>query len=153
MSSNLNSENNSASCKASVKTERTISNSLGKKERIKSNKEIELIFTTGEVIFSSNRKLKAIFLLEKNVEEAVIKAAFTVSKKAGNAAWRNRVKRLLREAYRTNKIIFNSVLNSKIKLLVVFSSNYINQKNNKKLFLKDITPAIIELMNQIKDKV
>lgn len=75
---------------------------LIKEERIKSKKEIDLIFQKGQVLFSSDKKIKAICLVNKTSKRIDIKTVFAVSKRAGNAVWRNRVKRLMRTAFHNN---------------------------------------------------
>ncbi len=123
-------------------------------ERIKSRNDFELVYTSGEVLFSSSNRLKAAILIRNENEEAVLKTAFAVSRKCGNAVWRNRVKRLLRESFRLNKESLKTEVDSKRKfLLVVLSPNTINQKKNKKIILKDIMNDVIDLLNQIRAKL
>ncbi len=81
-----------------------------------------------------------------------VKTAFAVYKKAGKAVWRNRVKRLMREAYRLNKSIITENVNNKL-LLIAFSPNKVNQKNYKKIYLRDVEPEIIDLMEKIRDTI
>ena len=127
---------------------------LSSQERIKSKNEFDFIYSTGEILFSFSNKLKAVILIRNEKEEAVIKTAFAVSKKSGNAVWRNRVKRLLRESFRLNKeIVKPEVLSKKLCLLMVLSPNTINQKNYKKICLKDIMNDVIDLLNQIRAKL
>lgn len=127
---------------------------LSANERIKSRNDFELVYTTGEVLFSSSNRLKAAILIRNENEEAVLKTAFVVSRKSGNAVWRNRVKRLLRESFRLNKESLKAEVDSKRKiLLVVLSPNTINQKKNKKIILKDIMNDVIDLLNQIRAKL
>ncbi len=127
---------------------------LSPKERIKNDKDFELLYKTGETETSDSFKIKASFFIHKDSPEPGVKAAFGVSKKAGNAAWRNRVKRLLRESFRSNKEILTAVTKEKnILLLIVFSPNNINQKNSKKIFLKDISEDVTGLMNKIRDRL
>lgn len=127
---------------------------LSTKEKIKSKNDFELVYTAGEVLFSSSNKLKAAILIRNEKEEAVLKTAFAVSRKSGNAVWRNRVKRLLRESFRINKEIVRPLVEpKKLSLLIVLSPNTINQRNNKKIFLKDIMIDVIDLLNQIRAKL
>ena len=127
---------------------------LSSKERIKSKKEFDSVYSSGEVLFSTNQKLKAVFLIKRETEQAVLKAAFAVSKKAGIAVWRNRVKRLCRESYRLNKQILKSVVDEKnLSLIIVFSPFSVNERKNKVISLKDIMPAVVDLMNKIKIKL
>jgi ribonuclease P protein component len=127
---------------------------LSASERIKSKKEFELVYSRGEVLFSPSNKLKAIFFIDKNPDIIGIKTAFAVSRKSGNAVWRNRIKRLLRESYRINKLEINNACRSKkMKLLLVFSPGALNQINNKKIFLKDIMNDVNDLLIQIGTKL
>ena len=126
---------------------------LSKSERIKGKKDFEKIFSSGTTLISSDKKVKITFYYDKNLERSNIKAAFAVHKKAGKAHWRNRAKRLLRESYRLNKENFYSGLNfSTGSLMIVFSLYSINQKKNRNLYLKDIMPAVNDLMQKIKDR-
>lgn len=127
---------------------------LSAKERIKNKKYFDLAYSRGETLFSSSNRLKAIFFIDRSPDMIGIKAGFAVSKKSGNAVWRNRIKRLLREAFRLNKeILTHSILNNKVKLLIVFSPNTVNQENSKNIFLDELKPDVIDLMNQIKVKL
>lgn len=83
--------------------------SLPKSEILKSKKEFQKIFSTG--VKFQNNKLTAFVCFDNHQS-----AAFTVSKSLGNAVKRNRVKRWMREAYRTNKNLLRK--NIKIILLV-----------------------------------
>ncbi len=127
---------------------------LSSKERIKSEKEFELVYSLGENLFSSSHKFKALFYIREKGEQAVLKAAFAVSRKAGNAVWRNRIKRLMRESFRLNKQSLKSVVEEKTaSLLIIFSPNTLDQSNSSKILLKDVQPQIVDLMDQIKKKL
>ena len=77
-----------------------------------------------------------------------------VHKKAGNAVWRNRVKRLIKEAYRLNKeILRGSVIGKNFMLMMVFSPNALNEKKNKKIYLNDIESGVKEILLKLKDKL
>lgn len=127
---------------------------LSKNERVKLKKDFLKIYTKGKVLYSSENKLKANYFIESSVNEFGVKAAFVVSKKTGNAVWRNKVKRLLRVAYRLNKsgLIEQCNINNK-KLLVAFSPNNFNQKKNKKLKLNFIYSDFLSLVEQLKEKI
>ena len=127
---------------------------LSAKERIKSKNEFDLVYSAGEILFSSSQKFKAVFFIHKDSETSGIKAAFAVSRKSGNAVWRNRVKRLFRESFRQNKLELKELVELKnVSLLIVFSPNMINQTNRKKIFLKEVLPDVVDLMNQVKAKL
>jgi ribonuclease P protein component len=127
---------------------------LSAKERIKSKNEFDAVYSSGQILYSFSNKLKAVVLIQKETEEAVLKTAFAVSRKSGNAVWRNRVKRLLRESFRNNKQELKSIVElKKIKLLVVLSPNAINQSNNKKILLADLLNDVVDLLGKIKEKL
>jgi len=128
--------------------------SLSKNERVKLKKDFQKVYTKGRILHSSQKKLKVNYYLESSVNEVRVKAAFAVSKKAGNAVWRNRVKRLFREAYRNNKLLLYELCTDKnLSLLMIFSPSYLNQKQNKKIKLDFILHDFIELLEKVKSKV
>jgi len=122
---------------------------LSKHERIKRKNEFSRVYNSGKIIYSNSRKLKAIFYLGKSESESV-KVAFGISKKAGNAVWRNRLRRLLREVYRLNKEILSDCNRS---LWIVFSPNMLNKKENPRLFLRDVKLDMIDLLNKLRDNI
>jgi ribonuclease P protein component len=120
-------------------------------ERVKKKKDFEKIFSEGKVLISSDKKTKAIYIEEKNPGFAGVMIATAVSKKAGSAVWRNRMKRLLKESFRLNKkILVQFCIERNILLKVVFSPNNLNQKNNNRIRLNEVMPGIIELMLNLK---
>ena len=62
--------------------------------RLKKEKDFNLVFNKGKRLFSSN--LTLVFLPAKN-----LKVGYAVSKKHGGSVKRNRIKRLLRESFRS----------------------------------------------------
>jgi len=126
---------------------------LSAKERIKSKNEFDLVYSKGEILFSSSNKLKAVFFVDKEINQALVKTAFAVSSKSGKAVWRNRVKRVLRNSLRLNKqTLFEEARLKKVKLLLVLSPNRISELNNKNISLKDIQMDVIDLLDQIRAK-
>ncbi|WP_419213176.1 ribonuclease P protein component [Maribacter sp. X9] len=81
--------------------------SFGKKEKLKSQKLFTQLFEEGKSI--SNYPLKLMYIPAQH-QNVAIKAGVTVSKRNfKSAVQRNRIKRLLREAYRLNKaMVFNN---------------------------------------------
>ena len=79
--------------------------SYSKKEKLKSKKTIELLFKEGDSV--SDFPLRLVWLETSFDDGSQIKTAVSVSKKHFKTAVdRNRVKRLMREAYRLNKHIY-----------------------------------------------
>lgn len=129
--------------------------SLSGNERIKSKKIFEKIYAGENIILSPDKKIKAFYYTLPGEEKKFpVKIAAAVSKKAGNSVWRNRVKRLVKEAYRLNKHQIMEYCNEKnIKLIIVFSPNYLNERNMKKIYLKDLLPGISDVLTLIRRKI
>ncbi len=73
---------------------------LGKNEKLKSKKAIETLFTEGESFVQF--PIRVVFI--KNETSSPNQVAFSVSKRNFKLAVdRNKIKRLMREAYRLNK--------------------------------------------------
>lgn len=78
---------------------------LGKHEKLKSKKAIDKLFTEGKSFVQS--PIRVVFI--KNETDFPNQVAFSVSKRNFKLAVdRNRIKRLMREAYRLNKYELNS---------------------------------------------
>tara|TARA_B110000003_G_scaffold42848_2_gene40219 strand:- start:27922 stop:28293 length:372 start_codon:yes stop_codon:yes gene_type:complete len=94
-------------------------NTLGKKERLKSRKLIGKLFDEGESI--KKFPLRLVFLKIDSLSVFSVRASFSVPKKKFKKAIdRNRIKRLLREAYRLEKKEFAEVLNSSYVIMITF---------------------------------
>ncbi len=91
--------------------------SYNKKEKLKSRKQLQQIFSTGKTF--SIFPLK-VFYQSVNEQDNIIKTGVGVSSKNfKKAVDRNRIKRLLRECYRTQKLpLHNYLLNSKKKFAI-----------------------------------
>ncbi len=128
--------------------------SLSQKERIKSKKSFNELFTTGKVLISKDQKIKAVYLVEKKTEEVGVKIAAAISKKHGKAVWRNRVKRLIRTSYRLNKEKLTACCKKKsILLRVVFSTFSMTEVTMKKMSLKEVMPEVVDLMQRIESSI
>jgi ribonuclease P protein component len=127
--------------------------SLTRNERVKKKRDFEKIYSSAKVLFSSDRLIKVHLLsLDNNVSG--IKIAVAVSKRAGKAVWRNRVKRLIKETYRLNKKpLLEKALNKNLQIFLVFSPNRLSGTSNKKVYLSDVSPGVVELMNKIAQQI
>lgn len=93
-----------------------------KKEKLKSKKLIEQLFAEGQSV--SAYPLKLIYLPVDFDDSVLLKTGVTVSKrKFKSAVDRNRIKRLMREAYRLNKaVIFNNIT-TQYALMILYIGN------------------------------
>ncbi len=127
---------------------------LSAQEKIKSRKEFETIYQLGKTIHSSNNTIKANYIVDIVNQHPNVKIAVAISRKSGNAVWRNRLKRLLRESYRINKAdLLSLCIVNKKKVRIVFSTGSLNQRKNKKLKLNNVLPGVIEIIDTIKGSI
>lgn len=108
---------------------------FSKKEKLCSNKQIEELFTKGKsfIIYP----LRIVYLIDEeiNIEGRHPSVLVSVSKKKlKRAVKRNRVKRLIREAYRLHKTdLYEKLLMEKKVINIAF------------IYLKDTLPEYIEI--------
>ncbi len=127
--------------------------SLSKNERIKEKKIFDQLFKSGKTILLKNNSLKIIYLTENSVDPCV-KIAVGISKKAGNSVWRNRLKRLIRNAYRLNKLKLIELSKQKgIRIYILFSSLSLNQSSSGKLNYSDIEKGVISLLSDLNNRI
>ena len=103
--------------------------SLKKAERLNSKKIIDKLFAEGDSILQY--PLKMVFLKTKLPIECPAQTAFTVSKKNfKRAVKRNRIKRVLREAYRINKhIIYDEFKEEQLAVFIIFIGKELPEYN------------------------
>lgn len=120
-------------------------------DRIKSKDEIEKIYTLGRATFSTDKKVKAIYLFNSHDNWLGIKCAVNLSSKTGNSVWRNKFKRLIRESIRTEADLLREIIFlGGFGISIIFSPGSINQINHRQIFLKDIRPAIFDILFKIR---
>jgi ribonuclease P protein component len=125
---------------------------LSSKEKLRSKKDFEKLYSSGKTITTGSKKLKAVFVSERSAQGGV-KVASVVPKKLGKAVWRNRIKRLIKESYRLNKhILVEKYKKSNEFLKIIISAYSINEINYKKIKLSDIMPEVVELMRKVAGK-
>ncbi|MCW9066416.1 MAG: ribonuclease P protein component [Ignavibacteriaceae bacterium] len=126
---------------------------VGKKivfNRLINDRDFELVYKTGLVIISEDKKIKANYLFESKDINNTVKIGLSVASKKGNSVWRNRLKRILRESLRMDRENLQNIIELKnANLLIIFSPYSINQTNSKKIFLKEIKPAIWDILKRI----
>ncbi|KAA5827466.1 ribonuclease P protein component [Algibacter amylolyticus] len=91
----------------------------GNKEKLKSKKLIDQLFTEGKSV--SAYPLRLVYLGTTFKEDIIAKTGVSVSKRNFKTAVdRNRIKRLLREAYRLNKSIFFNNLTTQHAFMILY---------------------------------
>ena len=99
---------------------------LGKEEKLKSKKLIELLFIEGKRV--NVYPFQLVFQQVEHQAGFPIKVGFSVPKRTTKLAVnRNKIKRLMREAYRKNKFnLFENIENQYIMMLIYTSKDKIN---------------------------
>jgi len=92
---------------------------FNKKDKLKSLKVIEKLFLEGKSV--SVFPLRLVYLETTHPDGTTIKSAVSVSKRNfKKAVTRNRIKRLLREAYRINKPIYFNNIPTSYALMILY---------------------------------
>lgn len=121
--------------------------SFSKKDRLCNSKQVETLFVEGERFFEFPFK---VIWLEDNNANTTLKIAISVpKKKIPRATDRNRIKRLIRETYRSQKLDILDVLNQKnkkINLMLVYTLTSI-------LSLSDMEDKISVTLQRLADEV
>lgn len=125
-------------------------NTFHKKERLYLNKDIETLFSQGKSFIAY--PLRVVYLLkdEEIISQQQTSILVSVSKKKfKRAVKRNRVKRLLREAFRLNKSMFNDITVKKGKSLHIA---FIYLKNELPDY-PEIEKAIMKTQAVLSEKI
>ena len=122
-------------------------NSFSKKDRLCNSKRIKTLFSEGERFFEF--PFKAIWLEDTN-SSVPLKLAISVPKKrVAKASDRNRIKRLIRESFRSQRLSILTTLgqkNKSINLMLVYTFTSI-------LSLADIEDKINVTLQRLADEV
>lgn len=133
----------------SENTEQGKSFSLKKEERLSSKKCIDKLFAEGNSILQY--PLKMVFLKTELQTKYPVQAGFTASKKNfKRAVSRNRIKRLLREAYRLNKhLIYNELKQEQLALFIILIGKELPQYKSIELAMRK---GLSKIANKITDQ-
>jgi ribonuclease P protein component len=120
---------------------------LGKEEKLKSRKLIEHLFGEGKRVKSF--PLQLIYLQISHDSEFPIKVGFSVPKRVVKLAVdRNRIKRMMREVYRTNKYI----ISENVKKPYIFMFIYTNKEEPKYADLEEIFKKVcVKFLSKIEE--
>ena len=92
-----------------------------KQDKLKSKKLIEQLFTEGKSVTAY--PLKLIYLKTEFEDDSILKTGVSVSKRLHKTAVdRNRIKRLLREAYRLNKPLYFNNSSASYAFMILYLS-------------------------------
>lgn len=116
-----------------------------KEEKLKSKKCLELLFSEGNSV--SKFPLKLVYIATNLPKEVLIQAGVSVPKRNfKKAVTRNRIKRLMREAYRLHK---NDVFNT-ISTSYAFMFLYIGKQQPT---FEEIEKTMIRLLQKFVEKI
>lgn len=126
---------------------------LGKKDKLKSTKIIEQLFNQGKSF--SLFPFKVIYLFTDNtstIENGQLQVALSVGKKFFKKATdRNRIRRLMREAWRLQKHLLESDVKAKSKNFFVFIIYTGNELPEYEIIFEK-TAAVIKRLKKIYDE-
>lgn len=95
--------------------------SFSKKDKLKSKTDIDLLFSKGSSV--KKYPIRIIYYLEES-DQTIKKVGVSVSKRHfKKAVDRNRIKRLLREAYRLNQQLIPCPENKKLILMILYQNH------------------------------
>lgn len=121
-----------------------------KKDKLKSRKLIEKLFDEGKSV--TVFPLRMLYLKTTHEDGSVIKTGVSVSKRNfKKAVDRNRVKRLLREAYRFNKPEYFNNITTPYALMILYIGKDANDFNSVNENLKLLLSAFLEKTSKEKN--
>ena len=114
-------------------------------EKLKSKILIEKLFSEGKSI--SSFPLRIVFLETEFDESVIAKCGVSVGKRNfKNAVDRNRVKRIIREAYRLNKNIYFNNITTQYALMILYIGN-------EKPAFEQVDKAMKKLLEKFVEKI
>jgi ribonuclease P protein component len=125
---------------------------LGKKDKLKSRKAIEQLFKEGKSFSVFPFRVLYLEAPASSTSKNNLQTAFSVSKKHfKKAVDRNRIKRLMREAWRLQKNILSDKINTSNKTLAVFIIYTGNELPEYELIFEKITAVIKRVVKIINE--
>ncbi len=116
--------------------------SYNKKEKLKSRKLLDQLFTKGKSV--SAFPLKVFYgVLPAETTETVQAGVGVSARNFSKAVDRNRIKRLLREAYRLNKTALHDALHAQQKKAAVFIL-YVGKEKPEFATLNEMMPLVLQ---------
>ena len=118
---------------------------LGREEKLKSKKAIELLFAEGSRV--KVYPLQLVFLKNEHYSESPIKVGFSVPKRSVKLAVnRNRIKRMMREVYRKNQQLYSENINEKYIFMFIYMAK-------DELKLDDLEQSIKKISDKFLIKI
>ena len=124
---------------------------LKKDERIRGSKRIEYLFVNGLSFVSY--PLRVVFIEQSRVTSSQVSIFVSVpKKKIKSAVARNRVRRLIREAYRLNKYIFDRNCLNENQMLEIAFVYLKNEMSDYETIERSVRKALKEIEKQLKER-
>lgn len=118
-----------------------------KKEKLKSQKLIEQLFSEGKSV--STFPLRMVYLKTEFDDGVQFKIGVSTSKRNfKNAVDRNRIKRLLREAYRLNKTLYFNNISGSYALMILYISKDGTDFDSIETKMKQVLDAFSKKVSQ-----
>ena len=121
-----------------------------KKEKLKSKKVIDALFDKGKSV--SVYPLRLVFIATSFNDDILVKTGVSVSKRHfKRAVDRNRIKRLLREAFRLNKPAYFNNITTQYALMILYIGNtkptFSEVETKMKLLLEKFNASVTQEKN------
>lgn len=127
-----------------------INNTFSKNEKLCRTKSIDSLFSKGESFIAY--PLRIVYCLEEEPDQALQTVSVLISvskKKFKRAVKRNRVKRLVREAYRLNKTYYTQLLSANNKRMDIA---FLYLKNELPTY-EEIEKSILKTANILSERM
>ncbi len=115
----------------------------GKEEKLKQKKQIETLFTDGNSLGQYPIRLFYLRVTSENIHQPTRTGVSVSKRNFKNAVDRNKIKRLLREAYKKNKYLVNDLNSHPYWLMIVYVGKEIPE-------LKPLDVAVMKAFKKLK---